>query len=97
MSLVFPVVISYSSSPRPLFSFSMETEKSLGMRSANLRPIPIRPIAPYIPPSLKCHFERTFCAIYFEMTELSHEEFKKSLFQTFQSRGVLETLKVVEV
>ena len=79
----------------------METEKSLGMRSANLRPInrpiPIRPIAPYIPPSLKCHFERTFCAIYFEMTELSHEEFKKSLFQTFQSRGVLETLKVVEV
>ncbi|XP_073252589.1 centriole and centriolar satellite protein OFD1-like isoform X2 [Porites lutea] len=27
------------------------------------------------------------------MTELSHEEFKKSLLQTFQSRGVLETLK----
>ena len=42
-------------------------------------------------------FEITFYAIYFEMTELSHEEFKKSLFQTFQSRGVLETLKVVEV
>ena len=75
----------------------METEKSLGMRSANLRPIPIRPIPPYIPPSLKCHFEITFGAIYFEMTELSHEEFKKSLFQSFQSRGVLETLKVVEV
>ena len=40
-----------------------------------------------IPPSLK------FVDIV-NMAELSPEEFRKNLFQTFRSRGVLEALKV---
>jgi len=40
---------------------------------------------PWMPPSLK---------FVNNMAELSPEEFRKSLFQTFRSRGVLEALKV---
>lgn len=46
---------------------------------------------------VRMHWRREFlppCLKTDKMAELSHEEFKKNLFTTFRSRGVLEALKV---